>query len=367
MLLTAGGSIVIDKRKLQLFQKESILGEPDIDAATVQTEVEVLKSDNIGLAVVRKLHLADDPEFTGSSKGPVGHFMALLGSLTGFSVSERVPTESERENAALLKFDAQRTLNRVGMTYVIDIGFTSRDPDKSARLVNALADAYIDNQLDAKFQATRRVSIWLQERISELRTQATLAERAVLDFKAKNNIVDTGGGRLIGDQDLAEVNSQLIVARAATAEAKAPLDRINTVMQQDVADAPVADALKSEVIIKLRGQYLELAQREAIWSRTYGENHLAAVNLRTQMQELRHSIKDEMGKIDESYKSEYEIALTRQNSLEASLANVVSQSQPTGKAQIQSPSLKATRRHRAPFMTTFSNAIWRRYSSNPFR
>ncbi len=72
-----------------------------------------------------------------------------------------------------------------------------------------------------KFQATRRASIWLQERISELRTQATLAERAVLDFKGKNNIVDTGGGRLIGDQDLAEVNSQLILARAATAEAKA--------------------------------------------------------------------------------------------------------------------------------------------------
>jgi succinoglycan biosynthesis transport protein ExoP len=53
------------------------------------------------------------------------------------------------------------------------------------------------------------------------------------------------------------------------------------------------------------------------------------------MQELRHSIKDEMGKIAESYKSEYEIALTRQNSLEASLANVVSQSQTTGQAQIQ--------------------------------
>ena len=61
------------------------------------------------------------------------------------------------------------------------------------------------------------------------------------------------------------VNCQLILARAATAGAKARLDRINTVMQQDVADASVADALKSEVIIKLRGQYLELAQREAIW------------------------------------------------------------------------------------------------------
>jgi succinoglycan biosynthesis transport protein ExoP len=106
-------------------------------------------------------------------------------------------------------------------------------------------------------------------------------------------------------------------------------------MRQDVADASIADALKSEVIIKLRGQYLELAQREAMWAKMYGENHLATINLRTQMEEMRRSIKDEMGKIAESYKSDYEIALTRQNSLEANLANVVNQSQTTGQAQIQ--------------------------------
>jgi polysaccharide biosynthesis transport protein len=93
--------------------------------------------------------------------------------------------------------------------------------------------------------------------------------------------------------------------------------------------------LKSEVIIKLRGQYLEIARREAMWARMYGENHLAAINLRTQMEELRRSIKDEMRKKAESYKSDYEIALTRQNSLEASLAGVVNQSQTTGQAQIK--------------------------------
>ncbi|HUI21183.1 MAG TPA: polysaccharide biosynthesis tyrosine autokinase [Methylocella sp.] len=333
---TAGGTIVIDKRKLQLFQKESVLSDAEIDTAAVQTEVEVLKSDNIGLAVVRKLHLTTDPEFASApSKGLIERLTALLRSRIKSSDPEGPPTEADRENAALRKFNAQRTLSRVGMTYVIDIGFTSHEADKSARIVNALADAYFDDQLNAKYQATRRASLWLQERIAELRTQATAAERAVLDFKGKNNIVDAGGGRLINDQQLVEVNSQLILARAATAEAKARLDRIDTVMSQDIPDASVADALKSEVIIKLRGQYLEIAQREAIWSKLYGENHLAAINLRTQMEELRRSIKDEMRKIAESYKSDYEIALTRQNSLEASLANVVSQSQATGQAQIQ--------------------------------
>lgn len=329
---TADGTMVIDKRKVQLFQQESVLSNVDVDTATVQTEVEVLKSDSISLAVIRKLHLTEDPEFVGPSKGLIG---AVVSFATKLFSKQEPETEFERESAALLKFNKQRTVSRLGLTYVMNIGFTSQDAAKAALIVNTLADAYIDDQLNAKYQAARRASAWLKERISELRTQATAAERAVVDFKGKNNIVDAGGGRLINEQQLAEVNSQLILARAATAEAKARLDRINTVMNQDVGDASMADALKSEVIIKLRGQYLDIAQREAIWAKRYGENHLAAINLRTQMQELRRSIKDEMRKIAESYKSDYEIAMTREKSLESSLANVVTVSQTAGQAQVQ--------------------------------
>ena len=125
---TAGGTIVIDKRKLQLFQKESVLSDAEIDTAAVQTEVEVLKSDNIGLAVVRKLHLTTDPEFASApSKGLIERLTALLRSRIKSSDPEGPPTEADRENAALRKFNAQRTLSRVGMTYVIDIGFTSHE------------------------------------------------------------------------------------------------------------------------------------------------------------------------------------------------------------------------------------------------
>ena len=60
---TASGAMVIDTRKVQVLNKESVLGETQIDASTVQTQVEMLKSDNIALAVIRKLHLTDDPEF----------------------------------------------------------------------------------------------------------------------------------------------------------------------------------------------------------------------------------------------------------------------------------------------------------------
>ncbi len=333
---TAVGSMVIDTRKVQLLQQQSVLGDAQIDASTVQTQVEMLKSDNVALAVIRKLRLIDDAEFV-----PPPDEKSFLSFL--FPAAPAKPlSESAREEIALSAFQDRLTVSREGLTYVIDVGFTSLNADKSALIVNTLVDAFVNDQMDAKYQAARRAGVWLAERIKELRSQAAAAERAVVDFKKKNNIVDTGptgGGagnnRLINDQQLSELNTQLILARAATAEAKARLDRITEVMSQDVPDASLADALKSEVIIKLRQQYLDLSQREAIFSQRYGANHLATVNLRTQMQEIRHSIADEMRKIAESYKSDYEIARTREQNLKDSLANAVTVSQSSGQAQIQ--------------------------------
>ncbi len=207
-------------------------------------------------------------------------------------------------------------------------------------MANAVADAYIVDQLEAKYQATRRASAWLQNRIRELRDQASAAERAVVEFKTKNNIVTTGGSnpRLMGEQQVSELNSQLVIARAQASEAKARLDRIQTVLHADSPDATVnatvADTLKNEVITKLRTQYLELANREANWSARYGSNHLATVNLRNQMREIRNSILDELRRIAESYKSDYEIAKQREQGIQKELSQSISQAQDTNKAQV---------------------------------
>ncbi|MBB4260154.1 polysaccharide biosynthesis tyrosine autokinase [Bradyrhizobium sp. CIR3A] len=328
---TSTATMVIDTRKVQLFQQQSVLGDIAIDSATVETQVEILKSENISLAVIRDLHLTEDPEFTA---GGAGLFGAIVGSIAGLFGSGSELSEFELTRKALQRFESSRTIKRLGLTYVMQIGFTSGDPAKAARIANAIADAYIVDQLEAKYQATRRASVWLQDRIKELRTQASAAQKAVVDFKIANNIVDSGG-RLMNEQQLAEVNSQLIMAHASTAEAKARLDRMNDIVKQDIPDANVTDALKNDTIVKLRGQYVDLASKESIWSTKYGRDHLAAVNLRTQMAEIRKNIQDELKRIQESYKSDYDIAQTREEAIKSSLANVVSESQLTNQAQIQ--------------------------------
>ncbi|MBW5438822.1 polysaccharide biosynthesis tyrosine autokinase [Bradyrhizobium canariense] len=330
-LFTSSASMVIDTRKVQLFQQQSILGDVAVDSATVETQVEILKSENISLAVIRDLHLTEDPEFTGSGGGLLG---SIVSAASGVFSNSRAPSEFELTRKALERFEKNRTIKRLGLTYVMEIGFTSRDPQKAARIANAIADSYIVDQLEAKYQATRRASVWLQDRIKELRTQASAAQKAVVDFKIANNIVDSGG-RLMNEQQLAEVNSQLIITHAATAEAKARLDRMNDMLKQDIPDANVTDALKNDTIVKLRGQYVDMASKESIWSAKYGRDHLAAVNLRTQMAEIKKNIQDELKRIQESYKSDYDIAMTREESIKTSLANVVSESQLTNQAQVQ--------------------------------
>ena len=219
-------------------------------------------------------------------------------------------------------------------------------------VANAIADAYIVGQLEAKYQTTRRASTWLQDRINELKAQATSADRAVLEFKEKNRIVDLGSGsgaggpgassRLIGEQQLYELNSQLVTARAATGEARARLERIEQVRKLAVGEAAVADTLKNEVITRLRNQYLDLSAREASWSNRYGQDHQAATNLRDQMEELRRNIGEELGRIAASYRSDYEIAKTREESFERALANLVTEGQLTKRDRLGLSELEST-------------------------
>jgi polysaccharide biosynthesis transport protein len=342
---TSHAMLLIDSSKVRILQQqEAPLGDIPIDTAQVETQVEILKSESIGLSVIKDLKLTDNPEFTGAGPGLIGHIRGM------FTKSE-VPSDTALARSALGMFLSKRSVTRVGRTYVLDIGYTSLNPERSAAIANAIADAYIVDQLESKYQATRRASRWLQDRIRELRQQASDADRAVQDYKEKNNIVSVGGGvdgnsRLLGEQQVEELNSQLSTARANAEETRARLERIEQVLKRDAPDATmdatVTDSLHSEVINRLRSNYLDLAGREAIWSARYGANHLATVNLRTQMAELRRSIVDELGRIAQSYKSDYEIAKSRVDGLEQSLKSLIANSQLTNRDRLGLRDLEST-------------------------
>ena len=362
---TAFATLLIDGNRVRVLQNQQpTISDAALDSAQVESQVEVLKSHKIALSVIKELRLDEDPEFVGAPQGLVQRLFSVFSFRA--SGEQFGPEMTKRARAY---FSQQRYIARVNRTYILDVGFSSRDPERAAQIANAIAEAYIVDQLEAKYQAIRRASAWLQDRIKELKQQSLVADMAVLEYKEKNKIVDLGGGtarpdgssRLIGEQQLAELNSQLMSARVSTSEAKARLERIEELLKQDIGDAAVADSLRSEVINRLRNQYLDLAAREAGWSTRYGQDHMAAANLRSQMAELKRAANDELGRIAAGYRSDYEIARTRQDNLERALADLVSEGQITnrdrlGLSELES-SAKAYRTIYDTFLQRYTEAI----------
>jgi polysaccharide biosynthesis transport protein len=328
---TAVATLAIDTRKFQLFQQPANLGEQLIDStAAVESQLEVLKSENIALKVIKELNLADDAEFGKGGSIPV---------ISNLFETRRLDSPFWRTRNALRIFEKSLKVKRLGVAYVIDISFESVNAEHAARIANAIAEAYIADQLDAKYQSTRQGSAWLEGRIRELRDQVSVAQKAVNDYKAKNKIVDTGNGRLVTDQKLSELNSELTIARARSSEARARFDRINAVLKDDASDATivnagVSDVINNQLITRLRTQYLEAASRESEWSEKYGRNHLAAVNLRNNMRATRNAIRSELQRLGESYKNDYEVASEAEKNLEKELQQAVVQSQVSNEAQV---------------------------------
>ena len=322
---TANAKMIIDSRRIPLFQ-QSTLGDLTIDSATIDSQAEILKSENIALTVIKELRLNEDPEFTAKTDGRLSALFNFVG-LRSYDV------DATRRAVSVLKENL--SVRRVAQTYVIDISFRSLSPDRAAQVANAVVDAYLVDFLEAKYLSNKRASLWLQERLLELRDESSAAQRAVVEFKARNNIVDAGGGRLMNEQQLSEFNSQLVLARAYTSETQARLERVQAIIKSGNAEATVSDALRNDVIVRLRNQLLDLAKRESDWVERYGPDHLAVVNLRSEMREIRKSILDEFGRIAETYKSDFEIAKAREDSVRKSLRDAIAQSETTSQAQVE--------------------------------
>ncbi|MGY8667477.1 polysaccharide biosynthesis tyrosine autokinase [Bradyrhizobium sp. UFLA05-109] len=335
---TGTAVLMIDSRKMQGLQTQGAPGTGDnpIDSAMVDSQVEVLKSETIASAVIKDLHLLDSPEFMRADDG-------LLSSVTQLFdfFPDQKPSDLELMRGAIGRVQGGLTIKRVGLSYVIEIAYQSTSRELAARIANAIAENYITDTLESKYQASRRAAVWLQDRLKELRAQASTAERSVVDYKAKNNIIDAGG-RLLTEQQLAEINSGLTEARAKRAEAEAKLKRITSILNADESDsqviltdlATVNDTMANPVITKLRQTYLDYAAKASDWSNRYGPTHLAVVNLRNQMREIRRSILDELRRTAEAYKSDLAIANAREEASQKSLNDTIALSNDTSQAQI---------------------------------
>lgn len=335
---TAQADMIIDTKRVTWTQAEMASENRLVEDASVESEIETTKSEKVASTVIRRLNLLEDPEFIGAGAGLKRRLFTILGLASGVDQ----PSNDEAMRRALGTLKANLTVVRLGRSYIEQISYTSLDRDKAARIANAFADAYIEDQLQAKFDGTRRASAWLEQRIAELRQQASDAYRSVQDFKSQNNIIIGVDGKLASEVELDQLGIALAKARADTSQARAKLDRISLVLGQrtereslTIPDPVVTDALSNPVITRLRQQFLDNQSKESEWRARYGADHQAARNLRAEMAAQQRAIWDEISRIAESYKSELQIARSQEESIDKRMIEVFEKSGSLRQSQVR--------------------------------
>jgi len=350
---TASAMLLIDTRKGQFSPERAVVGDIPIDSQWIDTQLAMLVSESQLAAVVKDLRLYESPEFTTSFTEKARSHLARVSTIVGFNFPYPEPLGTvDAIDRAVGVLQRQVQVKRKDLSWIIEITARSTSPDIAAKVANAVADTFIRAQREGKLETTRHTSAWLRTSLQTLRDQLLAAENAVLEFRSKHNMIAVTG-KSSNEQQLAELNTQLATVRAETITAQARLGRVEEVLRAQEPAAAVSESLSNPIITRLRTQYLELANREADYSARYGSNHLAVTNLRRQLRDLRASMRDELGRVAETYKSEYLIAKERQDELERRLADQRSSIQEVNQGEVELRQLESTARSYRTLHDTF--------------
>lgn len=343
---TASTSVLIDRGNSQIVNQMSpnVGVLPIEDDASVLSEVELFKSDTISLAVVDKLKLLDNPDFTSPARSPFSILRSLLNFRTWFASDDVAADDVDAmRRIAADKIVTKMDVDRIGRSYALSISYTSTSPELASTIATTIAEAYLVDKLNSKYDATRRASDWLQERIDELKQKALESDLAVQKFRTANGLVAAGSQyQLLSDQQLSELTTQLIGAQADTARARAKYERVKSIIDNKRTDAIVTDVLDNSISNDLRKKYLEASKLEAEISARLGPDHVQAVRLRSEMGEYQRLMFEELNRIAESYQSELQVAEGREKSLQASVSQATGVTAAAGETQVQLRELERT-------------------------
>lgn len=325
---TATAEILVEQRQMRALRDVSTLasGAP-LDSAIVESEAEVLRSEDVALAVVRKLKLADTPDAKPSLWKRLTSFVSSGGS-------SRVDPVKQRELEAAKVLDKNLRVSRATRTNILQIEYVAPDPVRAAEIANAFAQAYVEQELKRRSEAMRGAQGWLQKRVEELHGLSIEADKAVQKFKAEHNLLSSKG-TLITEQQTSELTSQLVAEGAATAQARARYERLKSIIDNHQTDAAVTEALNNNVMSDLRTKYLEATRRKIDLERRLGPTHGAVVNQQHTVDELKNFLFQELGRIADSYRNEYEIAAAREKALAGKLAQLQDKSLLANDALVQ--------------------------------
>lgn len=312
-LYTAESAVIIETRKLNTRELETIVGGILADFPVVRSEMAVLQSWPILARVVDALRLDMTVEQGGTQPSKPG-LKKRIKIMLGLAKDEPDPQPTREEVALALLRNV--TVVNDGRSYIIRVRVVDKNPSRAAAIANEVVKQYLDDQLENKVHTIQKLNVWLNERTEELRAKMVAAETAVQQHRERHNLIDAKPVMIM--EQLPHLNSQLALAAAERAEKDARLRQAQAAAR--TGDASGATEVLSSLLIKnLREQESLVIRKIAELSERYGDKHPLMLAARQEQGQLRAQVNQEIAKIVAAATSDAEVARARESSLRASI------------------------------------------------
>ncbi|WP_224548975.1 GumC family protein [Mesorhizobium sp. CA16] len=341
-LYSSTAQIIIDPQDLQVVTNDVNPSRisPDGGITQVESQVSVAQSNGVLLRAIKATNLTENPDFNG--QGGLGGWLGMF-----FGASD-----GDRTAETLDALRRRLAVKRDDKVLVLNIIITAKSADLAAELANAIAQAYLDDQAEARSKAAADASDAISARLEAQRKRVEQAANAVETYKAEHNMV-MAGGNLVSDQELTDLNTQLTAAQTRTAQLKAQVDQLR---RQGGAPDATSEAMRSPVIASLRAQEATLVDQISQFGTELGPRHPSMISAQQQLSDLRKLISRELGRLVTAAETDYERASANQKTLEAKVASLKGKSLDTDQASVR---LRELQRDLDAVRTVYANYLQR--------
>ncbi|MGE4313575.1 MAG: GumC family protein [Pseudobdellovibrionaceae bacterium] len=302
---------------------KNLLTNMKLDTTLILSEVEVIKSREVARRVIERLNLLNDNSVNKEAPAvPDKTNFKSLSVIKDNSLTPKAPKTSAAMERAIDSFLTNLDVRPISGSYVIQLEYTSPDARRAALITNTIIDVYFEQRLEEKFRATQKVSSWLDNRMGALRDQVREAEQAVEQYRAQKNLIE-GARYEITAQQLSELNSKLVTAKASEAEAESRMHDLQSNENAVIADDN-AQVVGSRLLQDLKRTETDLLRKKAELSSQYGPRHPNMININAEIANLRGKISEEKGNVVGALRNELKIARANVAALEAQLDEVES-------------------------------------------
>ncbi len=337
----AVGSIAINKPDPILANIQNGNNNVDYSDPTtdLDTEVRILKSDLLALQVISQLNLDKLPEFGGNG---------IKSSSSLELTTDALQPDSARASALLGAFKGNLRVLLEPNTRIIDIHYRSPNKELAARVVNAVANTYIEQNFKTRFESTMQASDWLSRQLVDLQMKVETSQEKLVKYQKEHQILGIDDKQNITTEKLDELNKELTAAESARME-KESVYRLAESGDTDSAASIAAGMANGEgkafvatsgLLDKLQAQKADLKIQAAQLNTQFGPAYPKIAQLNNQLQEIDIQIQSEMKKATSRLRGDYLAALQREQMLSAALEQQKQQENKMNESAIEYSFLK---------------------------